>query len=344
MSSSGVTAMPSNVRVLLGAGVVAGIFGTLAVNPPSTRRDAPAQVLAEGKQIFRFDTFGDEKFWTDTARMQEVVQSSVSPSLALKVGLKVDAEAIPPAVAQALKAGQVDLNSPATTVTLLKLNAVVGTQGPVRRLNGKDTLVRLGIACALCHSTVNNSFAPGIGQREDGWPNRDLNVGAIIALSPAITAEQKAIYNSWGPGKYDPRFNLDGKSTPLALPPAYGLAQVRNETYTAEGPISYWNAYVAVTQMHGHGNFSDPRLGISIRQTPDMVGPKLASLRAYQHSIEAPAPPAGSFDSEASARGRVVFNQNCMTCHVGANNTDNNSGVLHVPSETGQDASYALRT
>lgn len=336
--------MPSNVRVLLGAGVVAGVFGTIAVNAPSTRRDASAQVLAEGKQIFRFDTFGDEKFWTDTARMHEVVQSSVSPSLALKVGLKVDADAIPPAVAQAIKAGQVDLNSPATTVTLLKLNAVVGLQGTVRTINGKDTLVRLGITCALCHSTVNNSFAPGIGQREDGWPNRDLNVGAIIALSPAITAEQKAIYNSWGPGKYDPRFNLDGKSTPLVLPPAYGLAQVRSETYTAEGPISYWNAYVAVTQMHGQGTFADARLGINVTQSPDLVTSKLPALREYQHSLRAPTPPRDRVDAAAAGRGRGIFNRSCVRCHVGVNGTDNNQGKLHAPSETGMDGAYAVRT
>jgi mono/diheme cytochrome c family protein len=306
--------------------------------------DLSPATLAAGQRVFRFDTFGDEQFWTDTARMHEVVQKSVSPTTALSVGLKVDADAIPPDVAAAIKAGKVDLNDPATTVTLLKLNAVVGLVGTVTMVNGKDNLTRLGITCALCHSTVDDSFSKGIGHRKDGWPNRDLNVGAIIALSPAITAAQKAVYNSWGAGKYDPRFNLDGKSTPLVLPPAYGLARVRNETYTAEGPISYWNAYVAVTQMHGHGNFSDPRLGVDIRQTPDMVGPKLASLRAYQHSIEAPAPPAGSFDSEAAGRGRVLFNQNCITCHVGVTNTDNNSGVLHSPSEVGQDGAYAQRT
>jgi cytochrome c5 len=336
--------MPSNVRVLLGAGVVAGIFGTIAAEAPSVRHDAPAEVLAEGKQIFRFDTFGDEKFWTDTARMHEVVESSVSPALALKVGLKVDADAIPPAVAQAIKAGQVDLNSPATTVTLLKLNAVIGLQGTVRTINGKDTLVRLGITCALCHSTVNNSFAPGIGQRQDGWPNRDLNVGAIIALSPAITTEQKAIYNSWGAGKYDPRFNIDGKSTPLVLPPAYGLRTVRSETYTAEGPVSYWNAYVAVTQMHGQGNFTDARVGIAVRQSPDLVTPKLAALRAYQFSLRAPAPPAGSFDAAAAGRGRATFNRTCASCHIAATGTDNTKGTLHAPAETGVDGAYAART
>jgi cytochrome c5 len=327
--------MPSRFGVLRGVGGVAVALTMIVAWGP--KQD-------DGREIFRYDTFGDEKFWTDTARMQEVVQSSVSPNLALKVGLKVDASAIPPAVAQAIKAGQVDLNSPATTVTLLKLNAVVGLRGTVRTIDGKDTLVRLGITCALCHSTVNNSFAPGIGQRQDGWPNRDLNVGAIIALSPAITPEQKAIYNSWGPGKYDPRFNLDGKSTPLALPPAYGLARVRSETYTAEGPISYWNAYVAVTQMHGQGNFADPRLGVSITQSPDLVTPKLAALRSYQHSLQAPRPAAGSFDAAAAGRGRAVFNRTCASCHIGTTGTDNNNGKLHAPDETGMDGAYAART
>jgi mono/diheme cytochrome c family protein len=317
--------------------------GTPTGAGPATDDLSPAS-LAEGQQIFRFETFGDEQFWTDTARMHEVIQKSVSPATALSVGLKVDADAIPPAVAEAIKAGKVDLNDPATTVTLLKLNAVIGVNGTIATLNGKDTLMRVGITCALCHSTVDNSFSKGIGHRKDGWPNGDLNVGAIIALSPAITPAQKAIYNSWGPGKYDPRYNFDGKSTPLVLPPAYGLADVKNEVYTAEGPISYWNAYVAVTQMHGHGNFSDPRLGIDIRQTPDMVASKLPALRAYQHSIAAPAPPAGSFDAAAAARGLVVFNGSCANCHVGGNGTDNNSGVLHAPSETGMSAAYALRT
>jgi mono/diheme cytochrome c family protein len=321
------------------AAMEAASAGTLeAANEMSPQR------LADGRQIFRFDTFGDEQFWTDTARMHEVVQKSVSPATALSVGLKVDADAIPPDVAQAIKAGQVDLNSPATTVTLLKLNAVVGLKGTVSTVNGRDTLTRLGITCALCHSTVDNSFSAGIGKRLDGWPNGDLNVGAIIALSPAITASQKAVYSSWGKGKYDPRFSIDGKSTPLVLPPAYGLRSVRNETFTAEGPISYWNAYVAVTQMHGRGNFSDPRLGINITQSPDMVTSKLPALRQYQHSLTTPPPPAGSFDAAAARRGRVVFNRSCISCHVGVSNTDNNSGRLHEPSETGMDGAYAMRT
>lgn len=310
----------------------------------SAARDTSAQAVAMGQQVFRHETFGDEQFWSDTARMHEVIQKSVSPELALSVGLKVDAAAIPADVAQAIKDGKVNLKDPATTVTLLKLNSVVGLKGTVESVGGKDSLVRVGITCALCHSTVDNSFAPGIGQRLDGWPNRDLNVGAIIALSPAITPAQRAVYSSWGPGKYDPRYNQDGKSTPLVLPPAYGLAQVTNETYTAEGPISYWNAYVAVTQMHGRGNFSDPRLNINVTYSPDLVTPKLAALRSYQHSIAAPTPPAGSFDAASADRGRTVFDQSCASCHVGRTGTDNNTGVLHAAAETGMDGAYALRT
>jgi cytochrome c5 len=221
------------------------------------------------------------------------------------------------------------------------MNAIVGIHATV---DSNNHITRLGITCALCHSTVDNSVMPGIGRRKDGWPNRDLNVGAIIALSPMLSADKKAVYESWGPGKYDPRFNLDGNNTPLVIPPAYGLAQVKNETYTAEGPISYWNAYVAVTQMGGQGNFSDPRLGIEVKHSPDMVSPKLAALRAYQHSLPAPSPPAASFDASAAERGRALFGRTCSTCHVGVAGTDNNSGKLHAAAETGVNGAYAART
>ena len=298
---------------------------------------APSDPVAEGKQIFRFDTFGDEQHWTDTLRMHEVVEQNVDPTTALAVGLKVDADVLPPGILNT-----VDLKSPATTVALLKMNAIVGIQATV---DSNNHITRLGVTCALCHSTVDNSVMPGIGRRLDGWPNRDLNPGAIIALSPALSADKKAVYESWGPGKYDPRFNLDGKNTPLVLPPAYGLAQVKNETYTAEGPISYWNAYVAVTQMGGHGNFSDPRLGIDVKQSsPDLVTSKLPALSAYQRSLPAPPPPAGSFNAAAAARGNALFGQTCLACHVGATGTDNNSGTLHAPAETGVDGAYAART
>jgi mono/diheme cytochrome c family protein len=331
---------------------VAGAIGFACARPVSVTTSRPTgfesagdvENVGEGRRIFRFETFGDEQFWTDTARMHEVVQKSVSPKLALTVGLKVDAEAIPADVAQAIKDGKVDLASPATTVTLLKLTAVVGLKGTVMTIGGRDTLTALGITCALCHSTVDNSFAPGIGKRLDGHPNRDLNVGAIIALSPAITPAQRAVYSSWGPGKYDPRYNLDGKSTPLLLPPAYGLAGTRNETYTAEGPISYWNAYVAITQMHGKGDFVDNRMGISIHQSPDLVASRLPSLRAYQHSLAPPPPAAGSYDVASADRGRETFLNSCAGCHTGITGTDNNSGVLHAADETGMDGAYAART
>jgi mono/diheme cytochrome c family protein len=324
--------------------ILAGCDGSAAVSETTTvaaaaspvADQAAAALIEDGRRAFRFDTFGDEQLWTNTLRLHEVVEKSVDPTTALKVGLKVDADALPAGIL-----ATVDLKSPATTVALLKMNAIVGIQAKV---DEAGRITSLGVTCALCHSNVDNSVMPGIGRRLDGWPNRDLNVGAIIALSPVLSAEKKAIYNSWGPGKYDPRYNRDGKSTPLVLPPAYGLADIKNETYTAEGPISYWNAYVAVTQMGGRGNFSDPRLGIDVKHSPDVVTPKLAALRAYQHSLMAPPPPPGSVDTAAAKRGGLLFNQSCANCHIGGSGTDNNNGVLHAPAETGVDGAYAART
>jgi mono/diheme cytochrome c family protein len=307
-----------------------------ATAEPQAKQESTATEVAEGQRVFRFETFGDEQLWTDTLHLNEVVEKNVDPTTALKVGLKVDADVLPAGILE-----KADLKSPATTVALLKMNAVVGLQATV---DANNHITRLGVTCALCHSTVDDSVMAGIGRRKDGWPNRDLNVGAIIALSPALAADKKAVYQSWGPGKYDPRYNQDGKSTPLVLPPAYGLAQVKNETYTAEGPISYWNAYVAVTQMGGQGNFSDPRLGIDVKHSPDMVTSKLSALRAYQHSLPAPPPPAGSVDPAIAERGRSVFDRTCASCHIGGSGTDNNDGTLHPPTDTGVDGAYAART
>ena len=297
---------------------------------------ADSSPLAEGQRIFRFDTFGDEQYWTDTARLHEVVEEHLRPLKALGLGVKVDLDKL-----NLLKFVMHNPFGTSGTKELLRENAVVGVQATFDK---EGNIARIGITCAFCHSTVDNALLPGIGHRRDGWPNRDLDVGAIIALSPAIPKDQKAVYASWGPGKYDPRFNLDGKNTPLVIPPAYGLAQIENETYTAEGPISYWNAYVAVTQMHGHGNFSDPRLGVDVKQSPDMVSPKLPALRDYQHSLAAPPSPEGSFNVASAGRGSALFAQTCSACHVGATSTDNNSGKLHAPAETGVDGAYAART
>ena len=291
----------------------------------------------QGQRIFRYETFGDETFWTDSLHMNQVISSAVDPTTALSVGLKVDTDSLPPAVVDGIKSGKVDLKSPATTVVLLKLNAVVGVRGTVTTVDGKDVLTRVGITCALCHSTVDNSFAPGIGKRLDGWPNHDLNPGAIIALSPALTPAQKAVYNSWGKGMYDARYNHDGKSGPTVIPPAYGLRGVRSITYTGDGSdIAYWNRYVGVTQMHGHGSFNETRLAIPehINNPPDVVSPLLPALQEYQLSIAAPHAPSGTFDDAAAKRGRAVFTGagKCSTCHVGSHFTDA-PGRLHSPSE-----------
>ncbi|NMM07008.1 MAG: c-type cytochrome [Polaromonas sp.] len=313
-------------------------------------RAAQAAQAEQGKQIFRFDTFGDEAQWTDTLRMHEVIRSAVDPVTALSVGLKVDAEALPAAVVAGIQNGSIDLKSPATTVALLKLNAVVGLKGTVEAVNGADTLTRVGITCALCHSTVDNSFAPGIGKRLDGWPNRDLNPGAIIALSPAVDAKEVAALKTWGAGKFDPRHNVDGLNKPVVIPPAYGLDGIHRITFTGDGEdIAYWNRYVAVAEMGGLGTVTEPRLNLSITHgTQDLVSSKLPALQAYQLTLKAPEAPAGSFDAVAAARGKLVFEGagRCASCHSGATFTDANSR-LHPASNSmaePESPSYASRS
>ena len=339
-------------RVVVG---VAGVLIALACRDPEMTVASPAlakgatpATLSSGRDIFRFDTFGDETFWTDTLGLHTIIGASVSPKVALGVGLKVDVDALPEQLRAALAANQIDLNSPATTVALIKLNAVVGLVGTV---DANNRLTRVGVTCALCHSTVNNSFAPGIGKRLDGWQNSDLNPGAIIALSPVVAAKA-AVYNSWGKGRYDPRFNFDGINGPVLIPPAYGLRNVHSITYTGDGTeIAYWNRYVAVTQMHGHGSFGEPRTGVNVNNPPDLVSDKLAALQAYQLSLDVPSPARGGGDMGAAGRGRAVFvgAGRCATCHVGPEFTDGNTR-LHSPSEVvsepepGGVPSYASRS
>jgi hypothetical protein len=312
--------------------------------------------ITDGREIFRYDTFGDEQLWTNVLRMHEVV-ATVAPVTALSVGLKVDAEALPPDVISALQGGQVDLTNPAVTIELLRLNAVVGVVGQV----DAGELTSIGITCALCHSSVDDSIAPGIGRRLDGWANTDLNVGAIVALSPALDDATRAEFNAWGPGMYDPRHHafdganiipLNSPSIPVVIPPIYGLRGVGFETFTGDGPISYWNSYVGVSQMGGQGTFEDPRIGLSIVQTPDLVTPNLRALLDYQLSLRTPSPPAGSFNPRAAARGRQVFREEarCITCHQLPNYTDvlNRSTpdlpFLHAPGDVGADPAYAARS
>jgi mono/diheme cytochrome c family protein len=349
------------IRIVSVAGAIAlatvataGLGGALSTAAPSASSTKPL----DGKQIFRFDTFADEQLWTDVLRMHEVLPS-VSPATALAVGLKVDSDALPPPVIAAIRAGELKVNDPRVTLRLLEMNAVVGVIGKV----SGDRLMSVGITCAFCHSTVDNSLALGIGSRLDGWPNRDLNVGLIVGLSPSRVIDPfRQEFAQWGPGKYDARHHIfDGanlmllhslETIPVVIPPAFGLQGVGFETYTGDGPISYWNSYVGVTQMGGHGSFSDDRIGVNVAQKPDRVTPKLPALLAYQLSLVAPPPPAGSFNQAAATRGQVLFNgvARCGTCHIPPTYTDVLSGpdpkvpFLHAASEIGADVEYAARS
>jgi len=310
-----------------------------------------------GEAIFRYDTFGDEQLWTDVLHMPDAI-NTLSAEGALGAGLKVDVDALPSSVIDALRANAVDLKDPAVTLALLQLNAVVGVKGT---FSTSGELTRVGVTCALCHSSVDDSLAPGIGHRLDGWANRSLNVGAVVALSPVLDQPTRDVFLSWGPGFYDPRHHyfdgtnivpLNSPSIPVLIPSIFGLDGVGFETYTADGPISYWNSYVGVTQMGGHGSFSDPRIGVSVTQDPDLVTPRLAALLEYQLSLRAPKPPKGSFDRKAARRGEALFEgrAQCATCHSGSTLTDVRSGpipgvpLLHSASEVGVDPAYAERT
>ena len=339
------------MRLILGIPLVL----TLCLTASSLATSSPDTQSRDGQAVFRFDTFGDEQLWTTALKLHEAI-AKVDPATALSVGLKVDADALPPALVAALRAGKVDLKDPKVTIELLRLNAVVGVQGKV---DGAGVLTSIGITCAFCHSSVDDSFAPGIGKRMDGWANTDLNVGAIIALSPVLSDDLKAGLKTWGPGKYDPRLHafdgtkmvsLNSASVPVVIPPVYGLKGVGFETVTGDGPISYWNSYVGVGQMGGRGTFSDPRIGLTITQTPDLVTPKLAALLDYQLSLRAPRP-ARSGDGASVARGARLFNGDakCASCHRGPLYTDvmrgpRNVPLLHDPAETGADPAYAART
>lgn len=339
-----------------------------------------ARQFHNGRQVFRYETFGDEAFWGGALRLHEAVAGAelggvgpgVSPATALAVGLKVDAESLPFSLRKQLRAGKVDLEAPATTLALLKLDAVVGVTG---FFADDGRLKSMGIQCALCHSTVDNSFAPRIGRRLDGWPNRDLNVGAIISLAPNLSPFTDAlgvdadtvrdVLASWGPGKFDAELLLDGKAfrpdgKPAAtlLPAAFGLAGVNLHTYTGWGSVAHWNALVANLEMGGRGTFYDPRLADAekfpiaatlgldnVRSDPDLVTSKLAALHVYQLAIPAPRPPPGSFDARAARRGRELFNgkAQCATCHVPPLFTEPGWN-MHTPEEIGIDDFQAQRS
>jgi hypothetical protein len=362
------------------------------------------RLLAEGRNTFRFDTFGDEHFWGDQLMLHQAIQGQqfggvgpgLTPRAALSLGLKVDVDALPPRVQSDLRHGRVNLDDPAVTLALLRYNAVVGVKGFFRnstdgglfknqqhRQDEDNTLTAVGINCALCHSTVDNSLTAGIGHRLDGWANRDLNVGAIVALSPNLQpfsdllgvdqATVRSVLNSWGPGKFDAELILDGKAfnpqqvsngvvtgtnVPGAtlIPPAFGLAGVNLHTWTGWGSVPYWNSFVANLEMHGQGNFFDPRLNDAakfpiaaahnfgnVRNENDLITPKLAALHFYQMAIPPPQPPAGSFDPDAAERGDQVFAASCERCHVEPQGTEPGWN-MHTPASVCVDSFQADRS
>ena len=365
--------------IVLGIAAVAAVaavaYGFAMDSTPEAAKADPVLrtakgMIERGRETFRHDTMGSEAFFTGAIRLNEAIRT-VSPRTALAVGLKVDSGALPQPLIRALKKGKVDLDDPATTAALLSLGAVVGVKGEV----GNDGSIRnLGITCAFCHSTVDDSLAPGIGGRLDGWANRDLNVGAILNLAPNLqpladllgvdVPTVKTVLQSWGPGRFDAHLNLDGKAfrpdgktAAVLIPPAFGLAGVNLHTYEGWGSVTYWNAFVGNLEMNGTGTFFDPRLDdpvkypvashagfANVRREPDRITPKLADLHFYQLAIASPAPPEGSFDAGGARRGKTLFagKAQCGTCHVPPLFTEPGWN-LHEPEEIGIDAFQADR-
>lgn len=310
-------------------------------------------LIAQGREIYRYDTFGDEAFWGSTLQLHKAVAGEkygglgpgLTPKAAQSLGLKVDVEALPADVVKQIQQGKLNLDDPATTLYLLKNNAVLGVTG---FFDQQGKLISMGIQCALCHSVVDNAIAPGIGHRLDGWANRDLNIGAIIALAPNLKpftdllgkdeATVRKVLNNWGPGKFDAElildgkaFRPDGKSAATLLPPTFGLQGINLHTWTGWGSVPYWNSYVSNLLMMGKGRFYDPRLNNAeqfpiaakagfgnINNKPDLITAKLPALHLYQLSLQAPKPPANSYNLQAAQRGAVVFcgKGKCVTCHT----------------------------
>jgi hypothetical protein len=380
----------ATLGVLLLGGIVAVGFQATAASTGASRgasfqsdhdvEEHAEDLVREGRGTFRFDTFGDEAFWGDTLNLHKAIAGKdnggvgpgVSPKTALAVGLKVDVTALPQSVRDALAQGKVDLNDPKVTLALLKLNSVVGVKG---FFASDGSLRSVGIECALCHSTVDDSFAPGIGRRLDGWANRDLNVGAIVSLAPNLEPIAKLLHTdvptvkkvlaAWGPGKFDAElfmdgkaFRPDGKTAATLIPPAFGLLGVNLHTYTGWGSVPYWNAFVANLEMHGKGTFYDPRLDNKkqfpiaaengfghVKSKEDLISSKLPALHAYQLALAAPKPPAYSFDANAASRGKKLFmgQANCSSCHVPPTFTEPGFN-MHRGSEIGIDNFQADRS
>jgi hypothetical protein len=341
------------------------------------------RLLNEGREIFRYDTFGSQSFWGVKLRLNDAIRGSeyggvgpgLTPHQALAAGLKVDVARVPKLLLEVLKHGSVSLDKTKTTLELLKADAVVGVKGYFDDPKESIHLTSVGITCALCHSTVDDSFVKGIGNRLDGWPNRDLNVGAIVAMAPSLKpyeeelklddATIRKVLKSWGPGRYDAELNHDGKAfrpdgktAATLLPAAFGQAGINLHTYSGWGSVTHWNAYVAVTQMHGQGTFYDPRLNDperfpvaarnnhwNVRNTPDLVSSKLAALHFYQLALPAAKPKEETYDAKAAKRGEAVFTgkAQCARCHVPPLYSEP-GWPMHTAAEMGIDDFQASRS
>ena len=333
-------------------------------------------MLDEGRQAFRYDTFGSERFWGGDLRLHEAIEGAkhggTGPGLtlraALAMGLKIDPEGLAPELRDALASGRVDLDSPEVTLDLLRAKAIVGLTG---NADGKGGLVSVGMQCALCHSTVDNSVASGVGRRLDGWANRDLDMGALMALAPTLQplaeligcdeAALRAALATWGPGKFDPALVLDGKlarpdNKPAAvlIPSTFGLAGLTRAA--GLGSVGHW---VSFASPRAAGSIRDPRLddakqfpvaaqarmGHLAGDSDDAIASKLPALEFYQLSIPAPTPPPGSFDAAAAERGADVFRGagRCVACHT-EGLTSEPGYNFHKGEEVGIDDFQAERT
>ena len=348
-----------------------------------------SRLLDEGKAAFRSDTFGDEAFWGDQLKLHQAIAGAenggvgagISPNQALGLGLKVDVDALPRGLVRQIQRGQVDLDDPAVTLALLRFDAVVGTKG---FFDEDGNIESIGITCALCHSTVDDSLVTGIGSRLDGWANRDLNVGEIIAAAPDLSPfanllgvsqdDVRTVVRRWGPGKFDAELILDGKAfnpqqvsngivtgtnVPGAtlIPPAYGLAGVNLHTWTGWGSVTHWNAFVANLEMNGKGTFFDPRLEDAEkfpiaaandfgnrRSDPDLISPKLPALHFYQLAIPAPIPPPGSFNVAAANRGEDLFKEQGCSTCHVEPTFTEPGWNMHTPAEVCIDDFQAMRS
>ncbi|NUP13261.1 MAG: hypothetical protein HOW73_45050 [Polyangiaceae bacterium] len=376
-TTSGTAGSPSAGGTSAAGG--SGEGGTGGAPQPDPFMEQVQARLEAGRQTFRYDTFGDEEFWGGELRLHDAIKGEtlggvgpgVSPTAALELGLKVDMDSLPAEVVAGIQDGTVDLNDPASTVALLQLNAVVGVTG---FFDADGALTSMGIQCALCHSTVDNAFAPGVGHRLDGWPNRDLNVGAIVASAPDLSAfatllgvdeaTVRTVLNSWGPGKFDAELILDGKAfrpdgltAATLMPPAFGQSGVNLHTYSGWGSTTHWNGFVANLEMHGKGTFYDPRLDDPvkfpiaaannlghIKAEEDLVTGKLGDLHLYQLSLVVPTPPPGHFDPTQATAGAAIFNgkAQCANCHVPPLFTEPGWN-MHTPEEIGIDDFQATR-